>query len=634
MLKYMRTHAASWGIKVLLGLIIVVFIFWGVGRIESKRKTVVATVAGQYIAIGEFDKLYRDLLLRYERMLGKSLTLKEIQSLGIKNQALFTLIDSSILRQEAERWGIIVGDEEVGRAILKDPSFQREGRFSRDLYLFLLRRQGMEPGEYEERVKTALLVDRIRSILGDNLVHLSDEELRSIFSRREEKIRLEFVKVSPEKFMDEVKFEEKDLEDFYSAHREEFRVPEKVKVTLLRFRPSDFLDEVEVSDEEIQNYYEENRNQYFSPKKVKVRHILLPLPPDAKEEKVEEVRKKAEELLERVRKGEDFAKLAREYSKDPTAEKGGDLGYLLRQDIDPDFARVAFSLKKGEAGIARTRFGFHVLKVEDIKEERVIPLEEVRDKILSQLRREKATDRAALEAADSSYKAKKRGDLSKYAEEAGLKLITPPPFSRGKEVPEVGPRPKVVQEAFSLSPGEISSVIEDGGEYFVLQLLEKIPSRIAPFEEVKDRVARRYKELKAREMAREVALQVMEKWREGGLEEFLKERGLKVEETDYFPRSSSFIPKVGLFGKEAQKVQILTPQHPFLNEVVEGEGVLYVVHLKEVKPLSPKEYGDKNEDYRRFLEEMWRKQLLSSWLRERREQVKIELNEELLSRYQ
>ena len=174
----------------------------------------------------------------------------------------------------------------MGRAILKDPSFQREGRFSRDLYLFLLRRQGMEPGEYEERVKTALLVNRLRSILGDNLVHLSDEELRSIFSRKEEKIKLGFVKVSPEKYLDKVKFEEKDLEDFYFAHREEFRIPEKVKVALLRFRPSDFLEKVEVSEEEIQSYYEENRDQYFSPKKVRVRHILLPLPPDAKEEKV------------------------------------------------------------------------------------------------------------------------------------------------------------------------------------------------------------------------------------------------------------------------------------------------------------------------------------------------------------
>ncbi|HEX16597.1 MAG TPA: hypothetical protein ENF44_05695 [Deltaproteobacteria bacterium] len=624
MLRYMRTHAASWGIKIILGLIIVVFIFWGVGRIESKKKTVVAQVGKRYITIAEFDRAYREALDFYRNLFGEALTPQRLRELKVGKEVLSRLIRSSLLLQEAEKWGLRVSTDELRELIINSPVFQRDGRFDRGLYLSFLRRRGVEPAEFEEGLRRQILMERAQRALSEG-VFLSNRDLKELFSRVYEELELEFVLV-PFKEGDGGPIAEGELLRYFSEHQEEFRLPEKVRIAYLRCSPQEVMDEVGVTDQEVEDYYERNPEAFRIPPMVKIRHIFIRVSKGK-----EEAKKRAEELLKRIKAGEDFGALAKEYSEDPlSAARGGDLGYISREGLDPEFARTVFSMKKGEIKIVRSAHGYHLVEVQDVKEGHLRPLEEVRDQIVRRLRLQKAEDLCALKMADAAYGAKKVGDLKSYGEKKGLKVWTPPPFSRSEEIEGLGKRTKLIQVAFSLGPKEISSWVEDGGEFFVLQCLEKIPPRTPSFEEVKDKVEERLRKERARKAARELAEEVLRRWKEGDVEAFLEERGLEIQSMSPRPRSEAIFPE---FGLRAPELALLTRRNPFAPRPFETSKGYLVVHLKEVRPPSEGLYKDQEKAFRSAVEEFWRKEVLNAWFRKRADEVKIELNPTLLARY-
>ena len=143
--------------------------------------------------------------------------------------------------------------------------------------------------------------------------------------------------------------------------------------------------DAEPSDEEIQNYYENNKEaQFTTPEQRCVRHILFN----------EDQKQKAEEVKKQLEDGGDFAKLAKKYSQDPgSAAKGGDLGCLGKGETVPDFEKAAFSAEQGEiVGPVKTEFGYHILKVTDVKPEQTRSLQEVRSQIKSQLSTEEQSE--------------------------------------------------------------------------------------------------------------------------------------------------------------------------------------------------------------------------------------------------
>lgn len=145
----------------------------------------------------------------------------------------------------------------------------------------------------------------------------------------------------------------------------------------------EILDRIKIGDDEIQGYYREHLKEFIEPEKIRARHILVKVNPKGKPEDEMKAESKAKELLNRVEGGEDFAELAREFSEDPnTKAKGGDLWYFSRGRMTPEFEKIAFKLKVGEISpIVKTVFGFHIIKVEDKKLERVLEFNQVKNQI-------------------------------------------------------------------------------------------------------------------------------------------------------------------------------------------------------------------------------------------------------------
>jgi peptidyl-prolyl cis-trans isomerase C len=153
--------------------------------------------------------------------------------------------------------------------------------------------------------------------------------------------------------------------------------------------------DITVSDADIKQYYDANKDKFKVPEQVRARHILIKVSAKATDEDKKKAKEKISELRQRAEKGEDFAKLASEYSDDPgTKKRGGDTDYFARGKMIKPFENAAFSLKPGTiSDIVETKFGYHIIKVEDHKESRTMGLEEARESIRDNLKNELASSK-------------------------------------------------------------------------------------------------------------------------------------------------------------------------------------------------------------------------------------------------
>jgi len=175
---------------------------------------------------------------------------------------------------------------------------------------------------------------------------------------------------------------------------------------------------IKVSDAEIQKFYDDNPSYFAKPEEVKAAHILIKVPQNATPEQKAEAKKKAEALQKRAAKGEDFATLAKENSEGPSAKNGGELGFFAKQQMVKPFADAAFALKPGQiSDVVETRFGYHVIKVEDKKASSTVPLSEVKDRIRDSLQKKKVGEamRAILQKLQKEAKIKSMAESAAAA---------------------------------------------------------------------------------------------------------------------------------------------------------------------------------------------------------------------------
>lgn len=191
-----------------------------------------------------------------------------------------------------------------------------------------------------------------------------------------------------DRFESEADFQKKIASMNYSEDLLKKQIKENLAIRKLI--DEKIASKISVTDDEVKAYYEENQDEFQVPEKVHARHILVKSQPDASDEKKAEARKKIEDVQKKLEQGEDFSELAKEYSEGPSGDSGGDLGYFSHGQMVEKFDKVAFALEPGETSdIVETRFGYHIITVEDKKPESMKSLDEVRESISENLRNEK-----------------------------------------------------------------------------------------------------------------------------------------------------------------------------------------------------------------------------------------------------
>jgi peptidyl-prolyl cis-trans isomerase D len=600
MLRLMREQAGSWLIKVLLGAIVIVFVFWGVGSFRSQRGDRIATVNGDPITLDEYRNTFDNLVDQLRRRFGNNLDGDMIEKLQVKKQALNQLINNTLLLQEAKRLKFRVSDTELAGAISEIPAFQEAGRFDNRLYRNVLERLRMTPEEFEVAQRNGIMIEKLSTLVTSG-VKISDQEAIEWFNWANASVNIDFALFEPDHYKD-VNPSLEETKTYFESHKENYKTEAMVQVRYLHFSPDEYRSKVTISDEELLEYYNENQEAFKTPNTVEARHILLKVDGNAAPEAVKKTQERALGILKLAKEGKDFAELAKQYSEGPTRDSGGYLGSFRKEAMVKPFADMAFSMKAGEISEpVRTRFGWHIIKVEKVNKASVLSFDEAKERIKKKLAGERGKNLAYDEAEAVSEVSFEENDLFKIAKERNLKVLTTDFFSRKGPEKGISTPSKFASFAFNLSVGEISDIQEFENGYYIIQLIDKIPPKIPEFTQVKETVRADLVREKQGEKAKTDANSFLAALKSGkSMDAESKHFNLTPTSTGFFKRSDS-IPKIGPEPEIAETAFQLTNEKKLAENVIKGVKGYYIIQFSGRKTPEAENFNKEKGDIEKRL---------------------------------
>ena len=464
-------------------------------------------------------------------------------------QVLDQLIFQKSLALEADRLGMRVTDQEHADLLRKlvPTAFTGDTFIGMDRYTSEVQaRFQMTVPQFETEVKNELLQEKFQQLVTDGIT-ASDDEVREEFRRQNEKIKLDYVVIKPEDLQSKVEVSDADLAAYFDKNKAQYVVPERRTVDYAVLSLAQLRQRSQLTDDDEKLYYQSHIGQYKLEDRAHIAHILFKTV-GMTDAEAAEVKKKAEDVLNKTKHGGNFGDLAKQYSEDTTKDKGGDLGWIVRGQTVPEFEAAAFSLPKGSiSDLVKTQYGFHIIQVIDRETARTQTLDEVKASIVNQLQQEKAEQLGETASTQIADEIRRGGrvpieDLAKKFNmttgEAKLVEATQP-------LPELGNAPGLMDSIFHQRVGDVGAPIHTDLGYVVLSVKDIQPSHPAALAEVHDRVASDYRHGKAVELAKSRAEDLAKRAKSG--ENFAaaaKALGFEVKTSEPIARTGS-IPDVG-----------------------------------------------------------------------------------------
>jgi peptidyl-prolyl cis-trans isomerase D len=465
-------------------------------------------------------------------------------------QILKQLIFTKELDYEAKQLNITVSDQERAARIkqflpsaFNGDSFVGIDRYTQEVSA----RFQLSVPVFEELIRQGLLEEKFRQRVTDG-VSASPQELQQAFRDRNEKVKLDYVIIRPEDLQLKIVPTDAEIKAAFEKDRAKYQLPERRVVRYGLVDINQLRQNVHITDDELKARYQADIAQYQVPESVHAQHILL-FTTNKTDAEVEEIRKKAEDILAQAKKGANFSDLAKKYSEDPgSKDKGGDLGSIKRGQTVPEFEKAAFSLEKGQiSGLVKTQYGFHIIKVLDKENAHTKPFEEVKDSIRPPMMLA-AADKEATDISNKisdEVRQAPKTSLDDLAKQFHLSVSETRPVSATDQLLELGNSKEIKDAIFRLNPGEISLPIHTDRGYVVLSIKESQPAHPATLEEVRDKVISDLQKEKSLQLAIVNSEELSRRVRAG--EKFdvvAKSLGLDPKTSDPLARDGS-IPSVG-----------------------------------------------------------------------------------------
>ncbi|MES2354356.1 MAG: SurA N-terminal domain-containing protein [Pseudomonadota bacterium] len=399
MLDYFRQGAQTKFAKVILALITVPFALWGVDSYvrDGDAADNVATVNGQKITAREFNQAVKENLDQLRARYNGNVDASLVNNPEFRQSVLDGLINQRVLLSDAVRVGAAISDKQLAERIAAIPAFQEDGKFSKTRYQGLLGQQGMTPTGFETRLRQDLILQAYQQGVTNTTI-ISHTSVDALIRASEQTREVSAVSYSPEQFVSRVKISEAAIKSYYDSHKQEFTTPDQVKLEYVVLSVDELASQVTVSEEEIKKYYDEHTAQYMQAEERQASHVLIKAASDATEADKKTALVKAEDVLRQAKADPSkFPALAEKYSEDAgSAAKGGDLGFFSKGMMVKPFEDAAFQMSKGEIrGPVQSEFGYHIIKLVDLKPGKGKSLDEVRTEITTELKKQKALKKFA-----------------------------------------------------------------------------------------------------------------------------------------------------------------------------------------------------------------------------------------------
>ncbi len=450
MLNVFRANANNWFMIVVFAIITFVFVFtfgsWGGGNI-SGQMPIAATVNGQVIPSAQYSAAYSDAF-RMQQLYRPGFDAEKAKEEGLKNTVMDRLVDQELLAQAAADRGLRVGDEDVAE-LIQARFFGKDKPYNKEEYRNIVQSvyQTTE-SRYEEQVRRELLAQRLVDVLAE-AQHVSPGEVKETYDAKFNRADLTIVRIDP------LYFSQGSFKD----------AAEPSEADVQKFAAENQAD--------LQAFYDKHINRYRQPKKVHARHILVKVAESASDGDKKAAKDKVLAAKKRVDGGEDFAKVATEVSEDSSAKQGGDLGFFGPGAMVKPFEDAAFAMKAGQVSdVVESRFGYHVIKVDEVQEEQIKQLADVKMEIAKQALKERTQTDAAMKIAQQALADLKAGTAPDALKVPGLVKVADlaaadPTKSKPEDafaprvddtgwfaknaryVPKVGVAPDIVKAAFA-----------------------------------------------------------------------------------------------------------------------------------------------------------------------------------------
>jgi peptidyl-prolyl cis-trans isomerase D len=514
MLQRIRDSFGPWVMGIVLGLIAVTFIFWGVDSTLTQN-TFAAKVNGENIPLDQFDIALQAQQRQYQQIYRTELT--DDLRRELRRNVLEQLVQEEALKQRVNEAGYRVSDERLTEFVRSVPAFQIDGEFSLEVYRGLLANQGMSPTTFEAEQRDRLEVLELQTAISES-TFLTPAEFRRYIELYNQRREIAYAQFDVETFVEGLQIDEAALAAHYESNKESYRTVETVDLEYIELAQSDIAATIEVTEEALQNFYEEERERFETVEERSARHILLEVGDDEAAARAE-----AESVVARLQSGEDFAAVAAEVSDDVgTKTQGGDLGWIGRGMLTGAFEDALFDMATGDVrGPVRTEFGFHVIRLDEVRAGELQPYDAVREELRIEYQATRAADlfyERANELEERAFDA--YDELASVAAETELPLKTLAEFPRSGDPAVFLNNAPIVQAAFSdevLASGRNSELVELADDHvIVLRVTAHNPSTVQPFDAVREQIEQELKRNRAQELADSAAMAFLTNLAAGG----------------------------------------------------------------------------------------------------------------------
>jgi peptidyl-prolyl cis-trans isomerase D len=406
MLDKFRSYAQTKAAQVILALVLIPFALFGIDSYlnQAGNNLSIAKVDGYKIALPEYNRAIENVRNRIMSE-GKKVDPAMFDSFEFKESVVDGLITKQLINNDIKKSQFKITDQQLSQYIIGMPDFQKDGKFSQELYDKVLQNNQLNPKKFEESIRNDLLIQQVRDGL-QKLTFIPPNNLTETLKATSQQREVTVAEFKTKEYMAKANISEKDMQAFYDQNKSKFLAPEQVKAEFVVFSLTSILPSITVSEDEVKAFYKTNADKYQNQQQREASHILIAASKNAAPAEKAKAKAKAEDVLGQIKKNpKQFEELAIKYSQDPeSAKKGGDLGAFGRGMMVKPFDDAVFSMKVNEiSGIVESDFGYHIIKLT-----RVIGegggFDAIKPQIKAELIYQKAQDKYAALAEDFSNK--------------------------------------------------------------------------------------------------------------------------------------------------------------------------------------------------------------------------------------
>jgi len=497
MLQALRGKKSSLFVKIILGVIVIGFSFFGiesyfVARVDNS----LAKVNGNEISQEDFQQSLNENRQRAIQMTQGAIDASYFERPEVKRQVLEQLINEQVLLDANTKLGVTVPNDRIKREILEIPAFQKDGKFDPDTYKLLLSAQNMTPVSFDERIRKELATRQLPEQVGNTII-VTDADIDTYLRLRDQQRDFRYVKLE-KPAADDAAVSDDDLQAYYKEHAQDFITPERVALDYLELDASKLDVPATADDATLKERYEKEKSRYVSAEQRLASHILVKVGGKGGPDDQKAALAKAESIAKEAKGGKDFAELAKQNSEDlGSKNQGGDLGWLEKGTTDEAFEGALFAMKKGDiSDPILTSEGYHVIDLRDVRAGTTRSFEEVKPdlaKAYATSERDRIYADKAGRLTDLTYQ--DPSSLDSAAKDLDLTVQKTPLFARIGGGPGIVSNPNVLKAAFSdsvLVQNNNSDPVEIGPNHIVVvRVAERKPATPKPFDEVRDQVKAR-----------------------------------------------------------------------------------------------------------------------------------------------